>query len=233
MSVEIRELSFWERLLRIKQEIIVEKGNYNNYGKFTYRSKEDIMVALKPLEVKYYIYVSTDHDIEVVNGKTFIVATAEARDVLDNGVVKFTRTSRAELQPVESVKMNESQLTGSAESYAAKRALEAMFGLDNTKDADDVDLVKEKPRVISSKPKPQGLKEAIMGEDEPVEDDLKNKLHKLGQESLKANSLEDIVRLEAELEKLGGNDVTAKVISGRARAIGLIKNIRTNKWEER
>lgn len=233
MSVEIRELSFWERLLRIKQEIIVGKGNYNSYGKFTYRNKEDIMEALKPLEGKYYIYVSTDHDIEVVNGKTFIVATAEARDVLDNGVVKFTRTSRAELQPVESVKMNESQLTGSAESYAAKRALEAMFGLDNTKDADDDDLVKEKPRVISSKPKPQGLKEAIMGEDEPVEDDLKNKLHKLGQESLKANSLEDIVRLEAELEKLGGNDVTAKVISGRARAIGLIKNIVTNKWEER
>ena len=255
----LKDLSFWERLMLIKQELKVSKGIRNTYGSFNYRSKEQIMEALKPLEEKYLVYVSTNNpNIEVIEGRLFVVGVAEARDMLD-GEVKFERTSRAELQPVHSVKMNESQLTGSAESYAAKRALEAMFGLDNTKDADDEDLVRtDNIKTITAK-KPEGLtkqqeetiqpvgSKKIIGKvkasnivdqnpnesNEIAEDEVKNQLHKLGQESLKATSAEDIRRLEDKLKELGGDDIVEKVISGRARLIGLVKNLKTNEWEKR
>lgn len=250
--------SFWERLLLMKQELKVEKGNFNRFGKFNYRTKEQIFEALKPLEAKYFIYISTDHDIKEYQDRLFIEAVAEARDVLDNGVVKLRTTSKAELQPVGTTQMNESQLTGSAETYAAKRAVEAMFGIDNAKDADDEELVRDEPQIkrLGGKPseepqdEPKKLGATPLGAkvvntkphtEEEVEQIIKDNthteetdsIHKIRGAALNVTTLEDVLELEQRLAVLGGDDTTKRIIDTKALGIGLVRNLKTGKWEEK
>ena len=165
MSKEIKNMTFWERYLNMKLELEVKKDEWNTHGKFNFRSKESILKAVKPLENKYNILVETDNEIVVIEGRLFAEGEAQLRDVND-GQIKITKTSKAELQPMGSTRMNESQLTGSAESYACKRALEALFGLDDGVDGDNEALTSGVKTLNEVKvKKPQGLKE--IQEDKP------------------------------------------------------------------
>ena len=122
------------KLLKMQKKLVVPKGQYNSFGKYNYRSAEDIMVALKVVQEAENTVVVIDTDIETANGWNYINATATLYDANDGEVIAVTHGKARE--PEIKKGMDESQITGTAASYAIKRALSGMFLIDDEKDAD-------------------------------------------------------------------------------------------------
>lgn len=122
------------KLLKMQKKLVVPKGQYNSFGKYNYRSAEDIMVALKVVQEAENTVVVIDTDIETANGWNYINATATLYDADDGEVIAVTHGKARE--PELKKGMDESQITGTAASYAIKRALSGMFLIDDEKDAD-------------------------------------------------------------------------------------------------
>ena len=122
------------KLLKMQKKLVVPKGQYNSFGKYNYRSAEDIMVALKVVQEAENTVVVIDTDIETANGWNYINATATLYDADDGEVIAVTHGKARE--PEAKKGMDESQITGTAASYAIKRALSGMFLIDDEKDAD-------------------------------------------------------------------------------------------------
>ena len=122
------------RLLEIQSVLKVEKGQYNSFGKYSYRSKEDILEAAKPLCFERGLLLLVNDAIECMpNGWTYVVSTASITDV-DTGETFFAKGYARE--PQEKKGADASQITGMAASYAGKRALGNLFSIDDTKDSD-------------------------------------------------------------------------------------------------
>lgn len=122
------------KLLKMQKKLVVPKGQYNSFGKYNYRSAEDIMVALKVVQEAENTVVVIDTDIETANGWNYINATATLYDADDGEVIVVTHGKAREAESKRGA--DESQITGSATSYAIKRALSGMFLIDDEKDAD-------------------------------------------------------------------------------------------------
>lgn len=120
-----------DALKKIQQELKAPKGQYNSFGKYNYRSAEDILEAVKPLLGKYDAELTLSDDIIEVGGRIYVKASAEIRD--GSTVVTVTAFAR---EPEEKKGMDASQVTGTASSYARKYALNGLFLIDDTKDAD-------------------------------------------------------------------------------------------------
>lgn len=126
-------MSVYEKLLTMQQKLKAPKGQYSDFGGYYYRSCEDITEAAKPLleEVKAVLLLTDE--IVVVGSRTYVKATAKLADTEGSGVVAVDGYAReAESRP----KFDVAQLTGTASSYARKYALNGLFALDDTKDAD-------------------------------------------------------------------------------------------------
>jgi len=115
-------------LNKIQQSLKVPKEQYNSFGKYKYRSCEDILLAVKPLLGDSVLTLSDE--IKECGGRVFVVATATL--VADE---ISTTTAYAEV-PSQRKGMDASQLTGCASSYARKYALNGLFCIDDIKDAD-------------------------------------------------------------------------------------------------
>lgn len=122
------------KLLKMQKKLVVPKGQYNSFGKYNYRSAEDIMVALKVVQEAENTVVVIDTDIETANGWNYINATATLYDADDGEVIAVTHGKARE--PEIKKGMDESQITGTAASYAIKRELSGMFLIDDEKDTD-------------------------------------------------------------------------------------------------
>lgn len=122
------------KLLKMQKKLVVPKGQYNSFGKYNYHSAEDIMVALKVVQEAENTVVVIDTDIETANGWNYINATATLYDADDGEVIAVTHGKAREAESKKGA--DESQITGSATSYAIKRALSGMFLIDDEKDAD-------------------------------------------------------------------------------------------------
>ena len=122
------------KLLKMQKKLVVPKGQYNSFGKYNYRSAEDIMVALKVVQEAENTVVVIDTDIETANGWNYINATATLYDADDGEVIAVTHGKAREAESKKGA--DESQITGSATSYAIKMALSGMFLIDDEKDAD-------------------------------------------------------------------------------------------------
>ena len=118
-------------LIKIQQELKAPKNQFNAFAKYKYRSAEDIIEAAKPICHKYgYALMLSDEVIEV-GGRVYVKATA----CLSNGEDNITCTGLAREE--ENKKgMDAAQLTGACSSYARKYALNGLFAIDDTKDAD-------------------------------------------------------------------------------------------------
>lgn len=134
---------FIVKLAKIQQGIKAPKSQTNTFGKYKYRNCEDILEAVKPLLGDLLLTISDD--IKEVSGRFYIVATASITD----GENTHSATAMARESLTEKGKA-ESQATGSASSYARKYALNGLFCIDDTKDADhgspvnsDIDLIVE------------------------------------------------------------------------------------------
>ena len=120
-----------EKLNNVIAELKVAKNQFNNFGGYKYRSCEDILEAVKPLLIKNQLTMTISDDIIEVGGRVYVKATVTV------WADKESRQVTAYAREAESRKgMDESQITGSASSYARKYALNGMFLIDDTKDAD-------------------------------------------------------------------------------------------------
>ena len=143
--------TIYKKLLNIQRDLKAPKGQYNNFGKYSYRNAEDIMEALKPLLVENNAITYVEDDtIEYIGQRYYLVATISFVDV-DTGE-KITVKARAREE--ENKKgMDGSQITGAASSYARKYALSGLFLIDDNKDADSNEYHKQNDQ---QKPKQQG-----------------------------------------------------------------------------
>jgi len=125
----------------IQAKLKAPKGQFNNFGKYKYRSCEDIVEAVKPLlaEAGYHLILSDD--IIAVGDRVYVKATATVFNGTD---VLGTATAFAR-EPQDKKGMDASQITGTASSYARKYALNGLFAIDDTKDADTMPPVVDEP----------------------------------------------------------------------------------------
>lgn len=118
-----------KQLNKIQQQLKAPKGQRNTFGNYNYRNAEDILEAVKPLLGEATLTLTDD--VWMVGTRYYIKATATI--TLEKESVSVTAYAReAEIQKG----MNDSQITGSASSYARKYALNGLFCIDDTKDAD-------------------------------------------------------------------------------------------------
>lgn len=129
-----------QKLQKIQSELKAPKGQYNSFGKYKYRSCEDIMEAVKPLLKKVGCVLTVSDTLENIGERYYIKATATLTDIeSEGGEISNTAYAREE----ETKKgMDASQITGTASSYARKYALNGLFCIDDTKDADTDEYAK-------------------------------------------------------------------------------------------
>lgn len=128
----MEEIKIFKKLKNIQAELKAPKGQYNDYGKYKYRSCEDIFEAVKPLLQKYELILTTTDELVNIGERYYIKATATLTDMtghkLDNvGYAREEETKKG---------MDGSQITGASSSYARKSALNGLFLIDDTKDSD-------------------------------------------------------------------------------------------------
>lgn len=140
-----------KELIEIQRELKAPKGNYNSFGKYKYRSAEDILESVKPLCHKNGCLLTLSDSVELIGERFYIKATAKITNGTDS--VEVTAYAREE----ETKKgMDGSQITGTASSYARKYALNGLFCIDDTKDADTDEFHKqteESKRKVKESPK--------------------------------------------------------------------------------
>lgn len=142
---KVKKMDF---LVNIQSELKAPKNQFNSFGKYKYRSAEDILEALKPLLKKYNSYLTITEDTKEIAG--YIVLTSKVS--ICNGDECISVEAQAGINPNRKG-MDIAQSFGSSSSYAKKYALGNLFLLDDTKDADSTTDPKKVEPVIKPKPK--------------------------------------------------------------------------------
>lgn len=126
-------MNIYEKLSAIQSELKVPKGQHNSFGNYDYRSCEDILEKAKPICKAHKTVLIIEDDIQQVGESVFVAGIATLRDLESNEEIKVKAFAR---HADEKKGMDDSQMTGTASSYARKYALNGLFNLDDTKDAD-------------------------------------------------------------------------------------------------
>lgn len=152
-------MNIYEKLLNIQNELKAPKGQYNSFGKYKYRSCEDILEAVKPICFKHNATLIVYDELVQSGDRFYIQATAELIDI-ESGEKVIGKALARESQ--EKKGMDESQITGTASSYARKYALNGLFNIDDTKDADtDEYKIQQDDNKVIDKKMVEALNKAI------------------------------------------------------------------------
>lgn len=125
-------------LVEVQSELKAPKGQYNSFGKYNYRSTEDILEGLKPILKEKNLVLVVFDDVVQVSDRVYIKSTAKLS--YDQETIEVTAFARESLTKKG---MDDSQITGTASSYARKYALNGMFLIDDSKDADSDEFSKQ------------------------------------------------------------------------------------------
>lgn len=134
------------KLVEIQAELKAPKSQRNTFGKYNYRSAEDILEAVKPLLKKHDAKIILSDKPILVGDWHYIEATAKF--VCGDEVEVVTAYAR---EPLNKKGMDESQITGTASSYARKYALNGLLLIDDTKDADTDEYKKQTSQNASNR----------------------------------------------------------------------------------
>ena len=126
-------MEFNEKIIAIQSELKAPKNQYNKFGKYKYRNCEDILEAIKPLLQKYGLVQYITDSIIQIGERYYIQATVKVLQGDGSNNIEVKALAR---EPENKKGMDESQITGTASSYARKYALNGMWLIDDTKDAD-------------------------------------------------------------------------------------------------
>ena len=141
MSEPARKI--YNQLALVQAELKAPKGQFNDFGKYNYRSCEDIVEAVKPINKSHDILLTLSDTVKEVGGRVYVEAMATITSLADGSSISVTASARE----AENKKgMDDSQITGAASSYARKYALNGLFAIDDTKDADTMEPEKEGSR---------------------------------------------------------------------------------------
>lgn len=131
-------MEFIEKIVAIQSELKAPKGQYNSFGKYNYRSCEDILEGVKPLLAKHGLVLTIRDGIELIGDRFYVKATATITD----GKEQLSTDAYAR-ESADKKGMDASQVTGATSSYARKYALNGLLAIDDTKDADTMDNSKK------------------------------------------------------------------------------------------
>lgn len=128
----------YDKLIKVQGLLKAPKGQYNSFGKYKYRSCEDILEAVKPLLVDNGLLLTIEDDVVMVGDRIYIKAIATIR-CGENSLqsVAFAREEDTKKG------LDVSQVTGAASSYARKYALNGLFCIDDNKDSDTTNIGKQ------------------------------------------------------------------------------------------
>lgn len=157
-----------KELIEIQQKLKAPKEQLNSYGKYKYRSCEDILEALKPLLYEHKCQLTLKDELIYVGARYYIKATA----TIMNGQGHEVSTTALAREEETKKGMDGSQITGTSSSYARKYALNGLFCIDDTKDSDyinnkamqevkDCDSIKSLQTIWETYPNLQSDKEFI------------------------------------------------------------------------
>lgn len=160
-------MNVYEKLAAVQRELKAPKGQFNSFGKYKYRSCEDILEALKPVLGKHGCAVTLSDEVVQVGERFYIRATASIMDC-ESGERAFNTAFARE--DADKKGMDGSQITGTASSYARKYALNGLFLIDDTKDADTDayheqttgEKPKEDPKIAAAKAKANEVKRMLV-----------------------------------------------------------------------
>lgn len=125
-------------LQAIQSELVAPKGQYNSFGKYNYRSAEDILEALKPILKKHNAAITLSDEIVYIEGRHYVEASVT---LFAEGEAIGAKASAREEETKKG--MDGSQITGTASSYARKYALNGLFAIDDNKDPDTDEYVNQ------------------------------------------------------------------------------------------
>lgn len=120
-------------LMAVQAELKAPKNQHNSFGKYDYRSAEDIIEAVKPLLKENGLFLNMSDDIVLIGDRYYVKATVKVVDVVTGESVQTSALAR---EAAQKKGMDESQVTGTASSYARKYALNGLFAIDDNRDAD-------------------------------------------------------------------------------------------------
>lgn len=147
-------MNVYEKLAAVQKNLKVAKNQFNSFGKYNYRSCEDILEAAKPLCIANGLVLTVSDDILEVGGRIYVRALATVHDVEDPKALVQSQAMAREAEDKRG--MDASQLTGATSSYARKYALGGLFALDDTKDADATNK-HDKAQAVVDKAKAAGV----------------------------------------------------------------------------
>jgi hypothetical protein len=185
-------------LQAVQRELKAPKGQYNSFGKYKYRSCEDIVEAVKPLLNEQGLILTMSDEVVGVADRVYIKATCKVIDVANGDVIETSALARESLTKKG---MDDSQITGTASSYARKYALNGLFAIDDTKDADTDQYKQQTNGSNSSQNRPQATQKQNAGT-------YKGSTANGAQDEMRAKAIK---RLNAEIERTGvaGSEVKA------------------------
>lgn len=135
MATKAKQQTLSEKLNHIQTNLNAPKNLFNKFGNYKYRNLEGIFEGLKPLLQETKCTVTVSDEIVCVNEMNYIKATA----TLANGSDESISVTGWARESVQKKGMDDSQITGSTSSYARKYAMNGLFAIDDTKDADSMD----------------------------------------------------------------------------------------------
>lgn len=155
-------MTILEKLQRIQLELKAPKNQYNSFGKYKYRSAEDILEAIKPFETKYNVVFKISEVLSEVAGRPFIKSEAKVIDVDVTDRESSITSEAVAIIDFDAKGMQMPQRTGAASSYAKKYSLGNLLLLDDTKDSDATNTHgKSKPQLKLGSPEYKKVKEAL------------------------------------------------------------------------
>lgn len=180
-TLEKKKENIYEKLSNVQSELHATKDRKNDFGKFNYRSCEDILQAVKPLLSENGLILTLSDEIVEISGRFYIKAIAGIADIETGEGLRVTAYAR---ESESKSGMDAAQITGSCSSYARKYALNGLFCIDDNKDIDSNEYAQEtqaKAKKTTTKKKtaepaissnvPDGLPEEIATESAPICED--------------------------------------------------------------
>lgn len=211
----------YKKIQMIQNELKAPKNLYNSFGKYSYRNAEGICEAIKPLLAKHGMFLTLLDDIVLVGERYYVKATATITDC-DSG--ESISTSAFARESLDKKGQDDSQITGTASSYARKYALNGLFLLDDTKDADSDEYHNQTNKTDKKDAKPAPKVPAQKPQIETISDEMYTELQALCKQA---------DRTEGYIAKsMGVSNLKALPTSKYAIAkVGLQKIINTPKGE--
>lgn len=193
------EQTLIQKLLSVQEKLKAPKSQNNNFGKYKYRSCEDILEAVKPLNVEAGLLLTISDEIELVDGRHYVKATCRVTDGTDEIVVTASAREAGNKKG-----MDDAQVTGATSSYARKYALNGLYLIDDTKDADIDEYARQQKRGSQKQQKPkQNDQQNEFQENRKVTNDI---MKKIAEETGKSIQEVGSYLIHQANEKLGRKD---------------------------